>query len=94
MHIILLRFGENKKNARDYIESHNAWISKGFSDGVFQCVGSLDTGGGFIIAHGENDDAIHSRVKKDPFVQQNIVAPEIHAIDIKRTVPSLDYFTQ
>ncbi|WP_068083205.1 YciI family protein [Polycladidibacter stylochi] len=92
MHIILLKFGDNKESAKKYMETHNSWISSGFSDGVFQCVGSLDSGGGFIIAHGESTDAIHKRVAEDPFAQHAVVTPEVHAIDVKRTVPQLDYF--
>lgn len=85
MHIILLKFGPNKSDAPNHMAAHNAWIAKGISDGIFQCVGSLDSGGGCIIAKGENKETIEQRVKEDPFVQQNIAEPEIYEIDVKRT---------
>jgi len=71
------------------MEAHNAWIAKGFADGVFQCVGSMDVGGGFILAHGEEKDVILQRVMLDPFVEQNIVTAEVYQVDLKRTTPQL-----
>ena len=91
MHIILLKFGDNRSSAPQFMEAHNAWIAKGLSDGIFQCVGSLDVGGGFILAHGEDSGAILQRVKEDPFVEKNVVTAEVHQIDVKRTAPQLDY---
>lgn len=91
MHVILLRFGNNKASAPTYMKEHNAWIANGMSDGVFQCVGSLNTGGGFVLAHGENDDEIRQRVDDDPFVRHEIVVAEIHRVDVNRTVPQLEY---
>ncbi len=87
MHIILLKFGPNKSDATNHMAAHNAWIAKGISDGIFQCVGSLDSGGGCILAKGEDRETIEQRVKKDPFVQQDIVVPEIFEVDVKRTSP-------
>ena len=91
MHIILLKFGSNKSSAPEFMEGHNSWLSKGFSDGVFQCVGSLDAGGGFILAHGEAKEAVLHRVNEDPFVEHQIVTAEVHEIDVKRTAPELDF---
>ncbi|MCY0093144.1 YciI family protein [Hoeflea ulvae] len=89
MHIILLKLGENKSAAPQFMEAHNAWIAKGIDDGAFQCVGSLDVGGGFILAHGEESSGVLRRVKEDPFVENNVVTVEIHEIDVKRTTPEL-----
>ena len=71
------------------MEAHNAWVEKGLADGVFQCVGSLDVGGGLILAHGEENEAITQRVMADPFVENNVVTAEVHQVDVKRTAPEL-----
>lgn len=89
MHIILLKFGDNKSTAPQFMEAHNAWIAKGVADEVFQCVGSLDIGGGFILAHGEDNQSILKRVNEDPFVKNNVVTAEVHQVDVKRTAPQL-----
>ena len=89
MHIILLKLGDNSSSAPQFMERHNAWIAKGLADGVFQCVGSLDVGGGFILAHGEENKAILQRVMEDPFVENNVVTAEVHQVDVKRTAPEL-----
>lgn len=89
MHIILLKFGNNKLAASQFMEAHNAWIAKGFDDGIFHSVGSLDIGGGFILAHGEGHQAIMHRVAEDPFVANDIVQAEVHQVDVKRSAPKL-----
>ncbi|MEM8837227.1 MAG: hypothetical protein AAGE89_03980 [Pseudomonadota bacterium] len=73
------------------MDEHNSWITCGVSDGVFQCVGSLDIGGGFILAHGEDDESLRARVAEDPFVRENVVTAEVHSVDVKRTQPQLAY---
>ncbi len=91
MHVILLKFGENKALAPKYMAEHKAWIAKGISDGVFQCVGSLDVGGGFILAHGQNDEDLRKRVAADPFVEHGVVSAEVLQIDVNQAVPELSY---
>ena len=41
MFIVLLRFSDNKGQAGQFMEGHNEWIKRGFDDGVFLLVGSL-----------------------------------------------------
>ncbi|MEM5493203.1 hypothetical protein [Hoeflea sp. AS16] len=94
MHIILLKLGDNKSAAAQFMEGHNAWIAKGMNDGVFQCVGSLDVGGGFILAHGEESSGVLKRVNEDPFVENNVVTVEVHQIDVKRTAPELAHLAK
>ena len=50
------------------MDGHNQWIKRGFDGGIFLMVGSLTTGGGSVIAHGESLEAIEKRVNADPFV--------------------------
>lgn len=91
MYIVLLKFAENKSAASDFMDAHNVWIAQGFADGVFQCVGSLASGGGAVIAHGEELSAFDKRVRSDPFVEHGVVKAEIHQIDPKRTVSALEF---
>lgn len=91
MYIVLLKFAENKSAAPDFMEAHNLWITQGFEDHVFQFVGSLASGGGVVIAHGEEPAAFKERVSSDPFVEHGVVSAEIHQIDPKRTVAALDF---
>ena len=48
MFIVLLKFADNKGQAGRFMEGHQAWIKRGFDDGVFLLVGSLqpNLGGG------------------------------------------------
>ncbi|THK34536.1 hypothetical protein EHS39_29500 [Ensifer sp. MPMI2T] len=92
MFITFLRFAENRTAAPEFMAAHNDWIARGFADGVFLCVGSLQpAAGGVILAHGESRDAHDARIAADPFVAQQVVTAETHEIDPKRTVSALDF---
>ncbi|RED54234.1 YciI family protein [Aestuariispira insulae] len=78
MFIILLKFSANRENAGTYMEAHKAWLKQGFDDGVFLLAGSLQPGlGGGILAQAGSLDDIAARVKEDPFVEEDVVKPEI-----------------
>ena len=52
MFVVTLKFSKNKGRAREFMEGHNAWIKRGFDDGVFLLVGNLEPKlGGGIVAH-------------------------------------------
>ena len=92
MFIVLLRFSENKGQAKAFMEAHNQWIRQGFEDKVFLVVGSLQPGlGGSVIAHGESREALESRVNQDPFVSENVVTAEIMEIDPKKADERLGF---
>ena len=76
------------------MDAHNAWIAKGLADEVFLCVGSLDVGGGFILANGEENKALVQRVMKDPFVENNVVTAEVHQVHVKLTAPELAHLAK
>ena len=78
MFIVLLKFAGNKGQAGHFMEGHKAWIKRGFDDGVFLLVGSLqpELGGG-IVAHNTSLADLQSRVSADPFVAENVVSAEI-----------------
>lgn len=91
MFVIFLRFSKNQSAAPDLMAEHNAWIARGFDDGVFQCVGSLKSkDGGAIIAVGESRAQIEQRVNEDPFVVHDVVTAQITEIDVKRTAPAFE----
>lgn len=78
MFVVLLRFSGEKSQAARVMKGHNAWIKRGFDDGVFLLVGSLPSGaGGGIVAHNTSRAALEDRVSSDPFVAEQLVSPEI-----------------
>lgn len=92
MFVILLKFSENKSKAGDLMDGHNEWIQKGFSDGVFLLVGSLQPGlGGSVIAHNSSLLELQERVNRDPFVVENVVKAEILEIEAKKSDDRLSF---
>jgi uncharacterized protein YciI len=60
------------------MEGHNEWIRRGFDDGVFLLVGSLQPNlGGGIVVHNTTLSDLQSRVNNDPFVAESVVSAEI-----------------
>ena len=85
MFVITLRFAD-KTNAPRFMDGHNAWIKRGFDDGVFLLVGSLQpNAGGAILAHNASLEEIEARVQDDPFVAEGVVSAEVLAIAPGRT---------
>ena len=92
MFVILLKFSDNKGNAGQFMEGHNAWIKNGFDDGVFLVSGSLKPkAGGAIFAYGVSLEELESRVSKDPFVAENVVTAEIIEIAPAKTDDRLTF---
>jgi len=86
MFVVLLRFSSNKGYASQFMQGHNEWIKRGFDDGVFLLVGSLQPNlGGGIVAHNTSLSDLQSRVNADPFVMENVVSAEILEITPSRT---------
>ena len=78
MFVVLLRFADKKALASQFMEGHNAWIKRGFDDGVFLMTGSLQPKlGGGILANNTSLTDLQTRVKDDPFVAHDIVRAEI-----------------
>ncbi|MBX2805947.1 MAG: hypothetical protein KTR19_08250 [Hyphomicrobiales bacterium] len=92
MFIILLKFSANKSAAGQYMDSHNAWIKKGFEDGVFLLTGTIQPKqGGGVIAHGVTRGELQERVNADPFVAKDVVAAEIIEITPGKTDERLSF---
>jgi uncharacterized protein YciI len=85
MFFVLLKFSANRARAGQFVEGHKEWIKRGFADGVFLMVGSIepDLGGG-IMAHNISLPDLQSRVSDDPFVAQDVVSAEILKITPSR----------
>jgi uncharacterized protein YciI len=78
MFIVLLKFSDNKDQAGQFMEGHMEWIKRGFEDGVFLVVGSLQPNlGGGIVAHDTTLSDLQDRVNDDPFVTENVVRAEV-----------------
>lgn len=92
MFLVTLRFGENKAAAPRFMDAHNAWLKRGFDDGVFLLAGSLKpAGGGGIVAAGVARAALEARIAEDPFVAEEIVTPDIVEIEPGRVDPRLAF---
>lgn len=95
MFVVLLRFSRNKARAADLMKGHNAWIERGFEDGVFLVVGRLmPDAGGAILAQEESRRDLEARVNEDPFVADDVVSAEILEIKPGRTDPRLSFLMQ
>lgn len=92
MFVVLLRFSTKKAQAAQFMEGHNAWIRRGFEDGVFLLTGSLQpNAGGGILAQNTSLPDLQVRVNEDPFVAEGVVSPEIIEIRPGRTDERLDF---
>jgi uncharacterized protein YciI len=94
MFIVLLTFSDNKSQAGQFMDGHNAWLKQGFDDGVFVLAGSLQPSrGGGIVAHNTSLPDLKSRVNDDPFVAQKVVDAEILEITPARTDERLAFLS-
>lgn len=85
MFIILLKFGANRGEAKQFMDGHNAWLKQGFDDGVFLLAGTIKPSeGGAIIAQGIGLVDLQLKIQQDPFVAESVVTPEIIEISPSR----------
>jgi len=92
MYVVTLSFADNKARASELMEGHKAWIQRGFDQGLFLMVGSLQPNrGGGILAHGADREALEAFVAEDPFVAENVVAVDILEITPARLDARLDF---
>jgi len=77
MFVVTLRFADKTK-APQFTDGHNAWVKRGFDDGIFVLVGSLQpNAGGAIFVHDVSRADVEARVKEDPFVAEGVVSADI-----------------
>jgi uncharacterized protein YciI len=92
MFVVLLKFSGNKGQASQFMEGHKEWIKRGFDDGVFLLVGSVQPNlGGGIVAYNTSLSDLQSRVNHDPFVVENVVSAEILEIAPSKTEERLEF---
>lgn len=92
MFIVLLKFSNNRGQAGQFMDVHNAWINRGFDDGVFLLAGSIQPKvGGGILAHETSLPELQARMNDDPFVAHDVVSAEILQITPTRTDARLDF---
>lgn len=92
MFIVLLKFSNNKGQAGQYMAGHKAWINRGFEDGVFILLGSLQPNlGGGILARNTSLSELQRRVNDDPFVAENVVTAEILEMTPSRAEEQLKF---
>jgi len=92
MFIVLLKFSDNKGKAGQLMEGHKEWIKRGFDDGVFLLVGSLQPNlGGGVVAHNTSLSDLQSRVNADPFVAEKVVKAEILEITPSKADARLNF---
>lgn len=95
MFVVLLTFSTQKARAPQFMEAHNAWLRRGFEDGVFLLAGSLpSSAGGGILAHDTSRAELQSRVNADPFVAEDVVSAQIFEIAPSRTDERLAFLQQ
>ncbi|MES9990665.1 MAG: hypothetical protein ABW098_01850 [Candidatus Thiodiazotropha sp.] len=76
--MIILKFSANKSQAGVYMDGHNAWLQRGFDDGVFLLSGTIQpSSGGAVLAHNASLSDLQSRIHDDPFVAQKVVSAEV-----------------
>lgn len=99
MFIITLKFSNNTNNksqAVQFMQEHNAWVKNGFDQGVFLFAGTIQPSlGGVIIAVGITKQALDDMINTDPFVREDIVRPEIMEIKPSQMAEELKpFFTE
>ncbi|WP_105402619.1 YciI family protein [Neorhizobium sp. T7_12] len=86
MFVVTLKFSANKAKAPALMEGHNAWLKRGFDDGIFLLSGSIQpSAGGAVLAHNTSRADLETRVRQDPFVVEDVVTADILEIAPGRT---------
>jgi uncharacterized protein YciI len=85
MFVILLKFADKTK-APSLMAGHNAWLRRGFEDGLLLLAGTVQPAvGGALLANGATRDLLEAFVAQDPFVAEGVVTAEILDIAPGRT---------
>jgi uncharacterized protein YciI len=86
MFVVTLKFSANKAKAPALMEGHNAWLKRGFDEGIFLLSGSIQpSAGGAVLAHNTSRADLETRVRQDPFVVEDVVTADILEIAPGRT---------
>jgi uncharacterized protein YciI len=86
MFVVTLKFSANKAKAPALMEGHNAWLKRGFDEGIFLLSGSIQpSAGGAVLVHNTSRADLETRVQQDPFVVEDVVTADILEIAPGRT---------
>ena len=86
MFVVTLKFSTNKAKAPVLMDGHNAWIKRGFDEGIYLLTGSIQqSAGGAVLAHNTSRADLEARVQEDPFVVEEVVTADILEISPGRT---------
>ncbi|MFT4198902.1 MAG: YciI family protein [Pseudoxanthomonas sp.] len=95
MFVVLLTFSDRRDRAADFADGHDAWLRRGFDDGVFLLAGALHpAAGGAILAHAVTRQALQQRVQDDPFVANDVVSAQVLEIAARRAEPRLHFLLE
>jgi uncharacterized protein YciI len=89
MVFIQLKFSGNKALAKEYMAEHNAWLQRGFDEGVFLLSGSLKGGTGGVILANVSGSELDARIASDPFVERGVVSADIVEFSVGKNQTSL-----
>lgn len=92
MHVVLLKFSNNRAQAGEHMPGHKAWLQQGFDEGFFVAAGSLHGGQGGCLFVQELDTArLTQRLAEDPFVAHDVVQVEIVDVALNKADPRLSF---
>lgn len=92
MFIVLLRLSDNRGRVGEFLESHKAWLRRGFDEGVFVLSGGIQPNlGGAILAQNASLPELQARVEEDPFVREKVVSAEILELSISIVDERLEF---
>ena len=92
MFVVFLEFSKGKREAAVHMAAHNAWIERGFEEGVFALVGSLlPSLGGALIVRNTTRAELEARLGEDPFVVYGVVRAEVFELSPSRADPRLSF---
>lgn len=92
LYVVFLKFSNNKSEAGKLMSEHQAWLERGFDDGVFLLAGSIvPRAGGAILAHNTSRDELEARVREDPFVAGDVVRAELFEVSPSSVDPRLQF---
>ena len=95
MYFVSLKFSHNRATASQFMQAHNDWLQRGFSDGVFLLSGTLQPKlGGGIVAHNTSLEELRKRIDSDPFVVEGVVAAEIVELTPSKADQRLGFLLQ
>ena len=78
MFIVILKYEKSIETVMKYLEEHNAFLDKYYTDNKFICSGRQEPRtGGIILCNAKDKKEVNSIIKEDPFYINEIAKYEI-----------------